>query len=45
MDSRLDIPDLGNADLPPGAAYTGVALLGWMEQAQAIRFLTEDCVF
>ena len=45
MDSHLDIPDLGNPDLPPGAAYTGVALLGWMEQAQAIRFLTEDCVF
>ena len=43
----MDIPDLriANPDLPPGAAYTGVALLGWIERAQAIRFLTEDCVF
>ena len=37
--------DPATPDLPPGAAYTGVALLGWMEQAQAVRFLTEDCVF
>jgi hypothetical protein len=41
----MDNPDHASPDLPPGAAYTGVALLGWMEQAQAIRFLTEDCVF
>ena len=27
----------------PGGTLTGVALLGWMEKEQAIRFLTEDC--
>jgi len=41
----MSSPDPVIPDLPPGAAYTGVALLGWMEQAQAIRFLIEDCVF
>ncbi len=29
---------------PPGT-IVGVALLGWMEKQQAIRFLTEDCLF
>ena len=29
----------------PAATLTGVALLGWMEREQAVRFLTEDCVF
>jgi len=41
----MDSPHPASTDLPPGAAYTGVALLGWMEHAQAVRFLTEDCVF
>ena len=35
-------PDAGKR---PANAYAGVALLGWMDQAQAVRFLTEDCVF
>jgi hypothetical protein len=29
----------------PPSTYTGVALLGWMERDQAVRFLTEDCSF
>ena len=41
----MDSPHPATPDLPPGATYSGVALLGWMEQAQAIRFLTEDCIF
>lgn len=37
--------ELTNSDLLPGAAYTGVALLGWMQLDQAVRFLMEDCAF
>src|SRR5271156_3572213 len=29
----------------PPSTYTGVALLGWMERDQAVRFLMEDCSF
>ncbi len=29
----------------PPSTYMGVALLGWMERDQAVRFLTEDCRF
>jgi len=29
----------------PPSTYMGVALLGWMECDQAVRFLTEDCRF
>lgn len=29
----------------PAATLTGVALLGWMEKEQAVRFLSEDCIF
>ena len=29
----------------PPSTYTGVALLGWMERDQAVRFLREDCCF
>jgi len=45
----MESPDLASpdhsTDTPPANAYTGVALLGWMDQFQAVRFLTEDCVF
>jgi len=29
----------------PGSPHRGIALLGWMEADQAVRFLTEECAF
>jgi hypothetical protein len=28
-----------------GAGLAGRVLLGWMDRAQAVNFLTEECVF
>ena len=41
----METPDTAGPDSPPANTYAGVALLGWMERSQAIRFLTEDCWF
>ncbi len=41
----MDTPKVADMSCPPANVYSGVALLGWMEQSQAVRFLTEDCWF
>ena len=41
----MALPQTNNIDSRPSPILMGVALLGWMEREQAIRFLTEDCWF
>jgi hypothetical protein len=41
----METPNLAGHGPIPENTYRGVALLGWMEKSQAIRFLTEDCWF
>ena len=39
---------LGTMTLVPGVVGSGLsgrALLGWMDREQAVKFLTEDCLF
>ncbi|HTD54291.1 MAG TPA: hypothetical protein VK670_02840 [Silvibacterium sp.] len=41
----METAKLPNLSTAPANSYAGVALLGWMEKSQAIRFLIEDCWF